>query len=190
MWTDCNPQHVPGFFRIGSFSSLTPPRSVTEAFEANTFFHCRGKQKSTCLEGWKDCHRQLWPGYPVPALLQPLTAGAAKRGKGQWFVEQTVPTGMLMSILLFGVSNPKRNISYRSLTAAALIQLTRKVCFSGSFKMVVTPIGQAQSIEWTVPSDSCLPLAAYVSETRLRETFIEAWGWETKDCGGAKGWLK
>ena len=140
-----------------------------------------GKQKSTCLSAWNEWHKQLWPDHKIPTLLQPLTlTTGVKRDQPRWFQEQTVPTTMMFSIFGFGLGAPKRNPKFRSLTAAALAHLTAKVCQHGGFRVVVTPVGQATSISWPVPLNTCLPLLCYIADPQARADFTERWGWESQ----------
>ena len=126
-------------------------------------------------------HRRLWPGYQVPSLLKPLTAGKRSEGTNQWFSEQTVLTGIMMAILAFGCSAPKRNPTYRALTAQALIALTHRVCHLGTFQVTVVPIGHEVPFRWDVPASTILPIGAYVSKPAVRTTFTEEWGWATEE---------
>lgn len=74
-----------------------------------------GKQKQLCLPSWQDTHRTIWPGYSVPDLLTPINV-QRKRKRNEcegesYFQEQTVPTSILMSIFVFGVSSAKRKLT-------------------------------------------------------------------------------
>ena len=86
-----------------------------------------------------------------------------------------------MSILAFGVGNSKRNPEYRSLSAVGLIGLAQRVCSLGSFKVTVTPIGQASRFSWKLPATTELPLAAYVVDAAKRRSFVETWSFEEQD---------
>ena len=123
----------------------------------------------------------LWPGYEVPSLLQPITS-STKTGNSreQFFVEQTVPTSMMISILAFGLTNAKRNLPFRALTAGGLIGLTRALCQFGELELTTTPIGQSRSFKWSVSADATFPLACFIQSRAERADFVESWGWDAK----------
>ena len=125
----------------------------------------------------------------MPGLLTPLASGKRPSGGqqsalGAWFPELTVPTSMMVSVLAFGASSPKRNKIFRARSAAVLVDLLRLCCRTGNFKVTTRPCGLLvgpPAVQWPVPRDGCLPLPCFVSTTAGQQEFANAWAWDLKD---------
>ena len=175
-WPSCSQLHAPEPHNTRAFCHQKL-RSVSLFFG-----YSLGKQKATALPAWSNYHELIWPGYKVPTLLEPLTTSSTARNGPQFFSEQTVPTGLLFSILAFGLGSKKRQLHYRALTATGLLGLTRAACQLGTFKLVTTPIGQPEAFAWPMPQDTCLPLVCYVHSATEKTMFTDTWSWESQAC--------
>ena len=132
-----------------------------------------GKQKATNLGAWCEWHQEIWPGFKIPKLLTPLQHRATP-SDNKYFQELTVPTGLMFSILAFGVGQPKRNPQYRVASANALVSLVDTVVRSGKLQLTTRPFGSGQAMTVRVPFHGCLPTACYVVGGNV-STFIQSW---------------
>lgn len=145
-----------------------------------SLFHFPGKQKSTCMEAWQDAHRLVWPGFQVPKLLEPLSKRNVARESG-FFPEQTVPTSLMFAIFVFQITNPKRNTTFRSLSASAFIDFVAACCSTGELVLKVsTAGGNGQPWELPVPRNGQLPLNCFLTD-ELQQKFEEEWQWMMQD---------
>lgn len=70
----------------------------------------------------KDCHRQIWPGVPVPP----------KYSHGlQTQMVSSLPTSVVFATFVWAVSNPKRSPDARVLSAESFVEFLTKICEGG-----------------------------------------------------------
>ena len=144
-----------------------------------------GKQKQLCLPSWQDTHRTMWPGYGVPDLLTPINVQRKRKRDecegGSYFQEQTVPTSMMMSIFVFGVSNPKRNPCYRLHAAKPLVDVVSQCCRQGDLQLTLPAVGDQAVYSVPIPRDGNIPVQSFLRNHQMREVFLEEWGWMLQD---------
>lgn len=70
----------------------------------------------------KDCHRQIWPGVPVP----PRYSHGIKSQ-----MVASLPTSVVFATFVWGVSTPKRSPDARSISAGSFVAFLKKICEGG-----------------------------------------------------------
>lgn len=103
----------------------------------------------------------LWPGAPIPEVLQPTATSEQLNPEKSYFVENTLPTSLLFAALTKHVMAYRAAKRFRRAASLLLHSVIKKVVQSGTMEVRFTANGNAFTVP--VPTSGAFPSATLVS---------------------------